>query len=92
MYPFRKFDLSSSNGLKIQKNFDTPKILSSFIFSSYLPVPENFMCLACLVEKFEFCWSRLRGAPHFDTSKLCEILAFFYSHLPQKFYVNISSL
>ena len=56
-----------------------------FVIFAYF---ENFMCLARVIEKFEFFWPRLRKTLHFGAPKFCQILSFFYIYLLQKFHVS----
>ena len=47
-------------------HFDMPKfcqILSFFIFANL----KNFVCLACVVRRFDCCRPHLKGDPHFGT-------------------------
>ena len=46
------------------------------------------MRLAFVVENFQFFRLRLRGTPHFDTSKFYQILSFLYMYLPLQFHVS----
>ena len=50
-----------------------PKFVKLYLFFIF-ENPENFMCLAYVVKKFEFKWPRLRGTLHFDDPKLFQNL------------------
>ena len=59
-------------------NFGEPRLGKLFFIFAY---PENFMCLASVVKKFEFMRPCLRD-PYFGTPKFCQILSFRHNYLP----------
>ena len=70
-----------------------PSILVTQIFVIFylfliFAKPENFMCLASVVRKFEFRGPRLRGRPPFRYPQIVSNFIFFYISLPQKFHVS----
>ena len=57
---------------------------SVFLISTH---SKNLFYLTLMVLKFKILF-RLRGAPHFDTPKFCQILSFRHVCLPLKFHVS----
>ena len=43
-----------------------PNFVKVYLFVIFA-YPENFLCLACVVRKFDFWRPHLRGTPHFGT-------------------------
>ena len=57
-----------------------PNFVKFYLFM--FAYPENFMSLAQKVKKFKFWRPCLKGTPHSDTPKFCQILYFPYIYLP----------
>ena len=54
-----------------------PNLVKFFLFFIFAS-PENFMCLACVVKKFEFWLPCLEGTPQFGTPKFYLYFRFTY--------------